>query len=75
MQLRIAAKVDAVDREESSVARSSRCSPVRVDFMGEIGEDQKADFFGNARALLFPVDWPEPFGLVPRSRPWPAARR
>src|SRR5690606_6986315 len=35
-----------------------------VEFIGEIGEDRKAEFLGNARALLFPVDWPEPFGPV-----------
>jgi glycosyltransferase involved in cell wall biosynthesis len=35
-----------------------------VEFIGEIGEHQKAEFLGNARALLFPIDWPEPFGLV-----------
>lgn len=35
-----------------------------VEFIGEINEVQKADFLGNARALLFPICWPEPFGLV-----------
>ena len=35
-----------------------------VDFVGEIGDAQKPDFLGNAEALLFPIDWPEPFGLV-----------
>ncbi|WP_106478879.1 glycosyltransferase family 4 protein [Phytohalomonas tamaricis] len=35
-----------------------------VDFVGEIGESEKNDFLGNARALLFPITWPEPFGLV-----------
>jgi glycosyltransferase involved in cell wall biosynthesis len=35
-----------------------------VEFIGEINELQKADFLGNARALLFPICWPEPFGLV-----------
>ena len=35
-----------------------------VEFIGEIGEAEKADFLGNAAALLFPIDWPEPFGLV-----------
>jgi glycosyltransferase involved in cell wall biosynthesis len=35
-----------------------------VEFIGEINERQKADFLGNARALLFPIDWPEPSGLV-----------
>jgi glycosyltransferase involved in cell wall biosynthesis len=35
-----------------------------VEYVGEIGERDKAEFLGNARALLFPIDWPEPFGLV-----------
>ena len=35
-----------------------------VEFIGEVGEGEKAAFLGNARALLFPIDWPEPFGLV-----------
>ena len=35
-----------------------------VEFIGEIGEAAKQDFLGGARALLFPIDWPEPFGLV-----------
>lgn len=35
-----------------------------VEFVGEIGEAQKAEFLGNAEALLFPIAWPEPFGMV-----------
>jgi glycosyltransferase involved in cell wall biosynthesis len=35
-----------------------------VDFVGEIGESDKAEFLGKAKALLFPINWPEPFGLV-----------
>jgi glycosyltransferase involved in cell wall biosynthesis len=35
-----------------------------ITFVGEIGEDAKNDFIGNAKALLMPIDWPEPFGLV-----------
>ena len=35
-----------------------------MEFIGEIGEKDKARFLGNAYALLFPIDWPEPFGLV-----------
>jgi glycosyltransferase involved in cell wall biosynthesis len=35
-----------------------------IEFVGEIGDDAKGEFLGNARALLFPIDWPEPFGLV-----------
>jgi glycosyltransferase involved in cell wall biosynthesis len=36
----------------------------RIEFVGEIPEQRKGDFLGNARAMLFPIDWPEPFGLV-----------
>jgi glycosyltransferase involved in cell wall biosynthesis len=64
MRIRIAAKVDHVDREyfESQI-RPLLDDPL-VEFIGEIGEEEKSDFLGNARALLFPIDWPEPFGLV-----------
>src|SRR5687767_10195862 len=37
---------------------------MRIEFVGEINEDQKQEFLGNAYALVFPIDWPEPFGLV-----------
>ena len=64
IRLKIAAKVDAVDR----VYFESRIRPLLhtegVEFIGEIGEREKSEFLGNAMALLFPVDWPEPFGLV-----------
>ena len=44
---------------------SSRCLPTRsVEFVGEISDAEKSPFLGNATALLFPIDWPEPFGLV-----------
>ena len=46
-------------------ARSSRCSTIPlIEFVGEIGDGEKSAFLGNAEALLFPIDWPEPFGLV-----------
>jgi glycosyltransferase involved in cell wall biosynthesis len=62
--IRIAAKVDPADREyfESEVARLLE-TPL-VDYVGEIGESEKSEFLGNAKALLFPIDWAEPFGLV-----------
>ncbi len=65
MPLKIAAKIDSVDRSfwrecvEPQVLRNSN-----VEFIGEINERQKAEFLGKAAALLFPIDWPEPFGLV-----------
>ena len=62
--LRVAAKIDTADKTyyEESV-RDLLCDS-NVVFIGEIGEREKDDFLGNARALLFPIDWPEPFGLV-----------
>ena len=65
MPLKIAAKIDKVDRAywEEVIAPMVRAHP-NVEFVGEIGEREKAAFLGNARALLFPIDWPEPFGLV-----------
>ena len=62
--LRIAAKVDAVDTAYfERVVRPLLDDPL-VDFIGEIGEEQKAEFLAGAQALLFPINWPEPFGLV-----------
>lgn len=64
MTLRIAAKIDDVDRNYFEAEIRHLLSNSDVDFVGEIGEHEKADFLGNAAALLFPIDWPEPFGLV-----------
>jgi glycosyltransferase involved in cell wall biosynthesis len=62
--LKIAAKVDAIDREYfESVVEPLLRDPL-IEYLGEIGEGEKEEFFGNARVLLFPIDWPEPFGLV-----------
>jgi glycosyltransferase involved in cell wall biosynthesis len=64
MRLKIAAKVDAAD----SVYFESRIRPLLdnplIEFVGEIGDGAKSEFLGGADALLFPIDWPEPFGLV-----------
>jgi glycosyltransferase involved in cell wall biosynthesis len=62
--LKIAAKVDKVDQEYFEEAISPLLDHPLIEFIGEIDEQQKADFLGNALALLFPIDWPEPFGLV-----------
>jgi glycosyltransferase involved in cell wall biosynthesis len=64
-KLRIAAKVDEVDRKywNEVISPLIELSP-HVEFVGEINERQKADFLGDAQGLLFPIDWPEPFGLV-----------
>jgi glycosyltransferase involved in cell wall biosynthesis len=64
MPLRIAAKVDDVDREYFEREIEPLLAGAHVEFVGEIGPDEKADFLGRARALLFPIDWAEPFGLV-----------
>jgi glycosyltransferase involved in cell wall biosynthesis len=64
LPLRIAAKVDRVDQAYfEQVIRPLLRDPL-IEFVGEIGEQDKAAFLGGARALLFPIDWPEPFGLV-----------
>jgi glycosyltransferase involved in cell wall biosynthesis len=64
MPLRIAAKVDRVDREYFAEVVSPLLADPLVDYVGEISESEKGAFLGNAHALLFPIDWPEPFGLV-----------
>jgi glycosyltransferase involved in cell wall biosynthesis len=64
LPLRVAAKIDAADREyyEDEIKPLLRTGD--IELVGEIGEHEKQAFFGNARALVFPIDWPEPFGLV-----------
>ncbi len=63
--LKIAAKVDRVDQAywDEKIQPMVRAHS-NVEFIGEINEDEKAELLGKATALLFPVDWPEPFGLV-----------
>jgi glycosyltransferase involved in cell wall biosynthesis len=62
--LRIAAKIDDADREYFEREIRHLFDHPLVDYVGEIDERQIAEFFGRAKALLFPIDWPEPFGLV-----------
>jgi glycosyltransferase involved in cell wall biosynthesis len=66
MPLRVAAKVDAADRAyyEDEVRPLLDAAGPAVEFLGEVGGKDKDEFLGNAYALLFPIDWPEPFGLV-----------
>ncbi|MEW5917508.1 MAG: glycosyltransferase family 4 protein [Gemmatimonadota bacterium] len=64
MELRIAAKIDEADRRYYEERIRPLLQHSRVRFMGEIGDAEKGDFLGNAEALLFPIEWPEPFGLV-----------
>ncbi|AVF03001.1 MULTISPECIES: glycosyltransferase family 4 protein [Devosia] len=65
MKLKIAAKVDKADQtywDQTIAPLVARYD--NVEFVGEINEREKAQFLGDAAALLFPIDWPEPFGLV-----------
>lgn len=62
--LKIAAKVDKVDVEYYETVVRPLLDRSGIEYIGEIGEVEKDDFLGNALALLFPIDWPEPFGLV-----------
>ena len=63
-RLRIAAKVDAADRVYFDEKIEPLLHNPLVEYVGEIGDDRKSEFLGGAAALLFPIDWPEPFGLV-----------
>jgi len=64
IQLKIAAKVDKVDEDYFRNEILPLIDGSDVEFIGEINEREKTKFLGEAAALLFPVDWPEPFGLV-----------
>ena len=63
--LKMAAKIDVQDRPywDTVIRPMVEANPL-VEFVGEIGDHQKSAFLGGAEALLFPIDWPEPFGLV-----------
>jgi glycosyltransferase involved in cell wall biosynthesis len=62
--IRIAAKVDETEVEYFEQKVKPLLDNPLVDFVGEIGDAEKTDFLGRALALLFPIEWPEPFGLV-----------
>jgi glycosyltransferase involved in cell wall biosynthesis len=62
--LKVAAKIDKADKEYFEEVIKRRLEHPLVDFIGEIGEEDKNEFLGKAKALLFPVAWPEPFGLA-----------
>jgi glycosyltransferase involved in cell wall biosynthesis len=64
LPLKIAAKIDRVDETYHRKEIEPMLAEPGVEFIGEIHERQKAEFLGNARALVFPIDWPEPFGLT-----------
>src|SRR6478672_11953942 len=64
MRLRIAAKVDVADSVYFRETIEPLLNDDSIEFLGEIGDSDKSRFLGDATALLFPIDWPEPFGLV-----------
>jgi glycosyltransferase involved in cell wall biosynthesis len=64
MPLVIAAKIDKADQQYFDNVIKPLLDNHLVEYVGEIGYPEKFDFLGNAAALLFPIDWPEPFGLV-----------
>jgi glycosyltransferase involved in cell wall biosynthesis len=64
MPLKIAAKIDGADRVYYEREIKHLLNSPNVEFIGEIDEQQKGEFLGNAYAYLFPIDWPEPFGLT-----------
>jgi glycosyltransferase involved in cell wall biosynthesis len=62
--IKLAAKVDVVDRAYFDQVIKPRLALPGVEYIGEIDESQKNEFLGNALALMFTIDWPEPFGLA-----------
>ena len=64
LPLKIAAKVDKVDRDYFESVIEPLLRRPGIEFLGEISDCDKGEFLGNAAALLFPIDWPEPFGLA-----------
>jgi glycosyltransferase involved in cell wall biosynthesis len=64
LPLKLAAKLDRKDEEYFKTVVKPLLSTPGVEYVGEINEAEKQQFLGDALALLFPIDWPEPFGLV-----------
>jgi glycosyltransferase involved in cell wall biosynthesis len=64
MPLKIAAKVDAIDQDYFDHVVRPHLSDPLIEFVGEVGDKDKDEFLGNAYVYLFPIDWPEPFGLT-----------
>jgi glycosyltransferase involved in cell wall biosynthesis len=63
-RIKVAAKVDPADQAYFDEVVAPMLAQPHVDFMGEINEEEKPGFLGRAQALIFPINWPEPFGLV-----------
>lgn len=64
MPLKIAAKVDRTDQQHFEAVIKPLLNDPLIEFIGEIGYSEKNAFLGHAAALLFPINWPEPFGIV-----------
>ena len=64
MKLKVAAKIDRADRHYFERTVEPLFHHPLIEFVGEVGSEEKAEFLGNASAFLFPINWPEPFGLV-----------
>jgi glycosyltransferase involved in cell wall biosynthesis len=64
VRLKIAAKVDVADREYFESEIEPLLDHPLLEFIGEVSDAGKQEFLGHARGLLFPIDWPEPFGMV-----------
>ena len=64
MKLKIAAKIDRVDQDYFDSKIRPMLKHASIEFVGEISDHEKSELLGNAHAYLFPIDWPEPFGLT-----------
>lgn len=64
IKIKIAAKIDNADQRYFEKQIRHLLSQPHVEYLHEIGEEQKGPLMSNAKALLFPIDWPEPFGMV-----------
>jgi glycosyltransferase involved in cell wall biosynthesis len=64
MKIKIAAKVDKADEKYFEKEIRHLLDQPHVEYLNEIGENEKGPLLANAKALLFPIDWPEPFGMV-----------
>jgi glycosyltransferase involved in cell wall biosynthesis len=64
VKIKIAAKVDKADERYFEKEIRYLLDQPHVEYLGEIGEAEKGPLLANAKALLFPIDWPEPFGMV-----------
>ena len=64
IQIKIAAKVDKVDSDYFELKIKKLLDHPLVDFIGEVGEKEKEELLGNALGFIYPIDWPEPFGLA-----------